>query len=101
MKKYKNICIAFALYVIAVLVFFSWTFFVPAASSPGIANSIGLGLGVILILSGIFFGLRSVVAKESTWAGYIVIIVGILTFVAPSILSSYTFWGFLYNLGIH
>jgi len=100
MKKYKNACTGFALYILAVLVFFSWTFFVPAAKSPGIANSIGVGLGIILILAGISFGLRSTIIKESSWAGYIVIMVGVLMFIAPSILSSYVFWGFLYNLGI-
>ncbi len=85
LKNYRNIFLSLVSYVIAVVVFFTWTLFVPSASSVGIANSIGVGLGLILILTGLFFGFKSIKSKESSWAGHLMVIIGGLILASPII----------------
>lgn len=84
MKKYKNIHISLSSYILAALVSLLWTYVVP--TSPESPNWTGLILFTLLILTGIFFGFRSNYEKESSWAGKIMILIGLLILVSPIIL---------------
>jgi hypothetical protein len=91
MKKYKNVWLSLGFYVLAFLL----TYVIQR-----LGNSTALVPFFVLIILGIFFALRSNASKESSWAGGVMIFIGVLILATPSILSSYSFWGFLYNLGI-
>lgn len=81
MKKYKNIIWAVALYIVGILLAY-----IPAGTSRNFYNSVGLAVVVVLILAGIFFGFRSIKAKESSWAGHLVIVIGGLILASPLIM---------------
>ena len=61
-------------------------------------NWIALILLAILIILGIFFSVRSIIVKESLWAGYLMAFIGVFILLLPWIWSSYVFQALLYNL---
>ncbi|MES2216723.1 MAG: hypothetical protein V4481_05535 [Patescibacteria group bacterium] len=80
--KNKNIYTSFALYVIALLI----ALLAPKSYSPNLFSQLGLGIVVILVLVGIFYGFKSIKAKESSWAGHLMIVIGGLILASPLIL---------------
>ena len=82
-KSRKNIFLSLVSYVVGVLTAYLWVYFVPAASYPGISNKVGVGLVVVLTLLGMLFGFKSNKAKESSWAGNVLILVGFLIILFP------------------
>ena len=77
-KSYKNVYLSLASYIIAYI----WAS-IPVANTPGISNKIGVSLLAMLILAGIFFAFKSNKAKESSWAGNVLMLVGILILLLP------------------
>jgi len=84
-------------YVLAALVYVISSF---AVTNPPSPNLTGFILLIILIIGGIFFGFRSIVKKESGWAGYLTAFLGIFILVAPFIINIYVLDAILYKLGI-
>lgn len=84
MKKYKNIKLSFGAYAIALLIMILWNYIVP--QSPKSVNWTGLILFTLFIITGIFFGFKSNHQKESTWLGYLMILIGFLVLLSPLII---------------
>jgi len=80
-KEHKNISLSIGAYILAALIFILWTYIVP--TSPDSPNWIGLGLFVILIITGIFFGFKSNKSRESSWAGNVLMLIGTLILLLP------------------
>ncbi len=74
-----------------------WSYSSP--TSQKVAN-LFIGLSFILIFIGIFFGIRSIIKKESRWVGYIMILLSFLILLLELSLEPYGFLGFLYNIGL-
>jgi Flp pilus assembly protein protease CpaA len=83
-------------YMLAVLVYLLFSYIV-IITPP---NWIALILLVIFMMLGIFFGVKSIMAKESRWAGYLMVFGGVFILFLPWIWSSYAFQALLYNLNI-
>lgn len=77
MKNHKNIILSLALYIVAFACYFYLLFI------PGISPKAVYSPTLILILVGLFFGFRSIKAKESKWAGHLMVIVGGVILISP------------------
>ncbi len=77
MKNHKNIFLSLAFYVVALACYF-YLVFIPNISS----NAVFIPT-LVLILVGLFFGFRSINAKESKWAGHLVVIIGGVILISP------------------
>jgi len=64
-------------YVIALALYFILLYI------PNISPSAVYIPTLIILLVGIFFGFRSVKAKESTWAGHLMVVLGGLIIISP------------------
>lgn len=73
MKKYKNISISVACYIVAVVWFLSTehSLFYNFPSAVVIPSA-------ILALGGIMFGLKSVTTRESVWIGRLSVLIGLI-----------------------
>ena len=89
MKKYKNISWALGSYIVGLIIYFT-LLYVPGSSPSAVYTP-----ALVLILIGVFFGFRSIKAKESTWAGHLLVIVGGLLLASPIILLVLGANGFL------
>ncbi len=87
MKTHKNISISLIFYILTVIFYF-------VLNSPATIPYFACAL------IGFFFAHMSNRKKESSWVGNLLLVIGILLFLFPFIISSYLFWGVLYNLGI-
>lgn len=79
-KNHKNIFISLAFYIITFVVYFCLLYI------PGISPTAVYTPALILVLIGIFFGFRSIKARESSWAGHLVIVIGGLILASPLII---------------
>jgi hypothetical protein len=92
MKKYKNIYWSLVFYaltivfvvIIPALLWFSSPEF---ASAPSFLGHSLLAIGILSIFIGIFFGFRSIKAKESSWTGHLMLLIGGLMLAYPIIVS--------------
>jgi uncharacterized membrane protein len=82
-KMHKNICLALGAYILVSLLLFTWAYIIPISTEPNLVKQITLGLLVILIIAGIYFGSKSTKSKESSWAGDLLMVIGILTLLFP------------------
>ena len=89
-RKYKNILISLGSYILAFLVTYILPLFIWSYDHPPASRNIGfwfVGLSLTLVAFGVFSGFRSIMAKESTWAGHLVAAIGVLSLTAPFILT--------------
>ncbi len=95
MKKYKNICLSIGSYLIAIL----WLAILVQIGSTlvathksftlgGTMNFIVLAVFFVFLLIGIFFGSKSNKAKESSWAGNLLMAIGIVLILGYLLLMS-------------
>ena len=75
MKKYKNFVWSTVLGVIALII--SYITLHTVVSDPWL-SVIGLIPSIILGFMGILFGFKSIRTKESTWAGYLGVLLGLV-----------------------
>src|SRR3989344_8698162 len=79
-KRHKNVYLSLGSYVIA----FSFTYFVPALIWPpfsSVSPTLGyffLGLSLIFVIIGIIFAYKSNKQQESSWAGNLLLLIGLL-----------------------
>ena len=91
-QRYKNIYISLLLYVVAILVVYviptliMWLCSPKFAYSPSYFGYSLLTLAAISVFVGIFFGFRSIHARESFWAGHLTVVIGGLVLASPFIL---------------
>ena len=76
MKKYKNSSLSLLSYIVAFLMVY-WLF--GSTSLPRSADFPMFWISLILVIIGIFLGYRSNKMKESKWAGYVLMGLGILS----------------------
>lgn len=81
MKTHKNISLAIGFYIIASVVSFTGIPFRGLIGTPGTYNLAVAILTGILLLIGVMFSLKSNKQKESSWAGNLLGIVGILSII--------------------
>ena len=94
MKKYKNIFLSFSAYVIAIFWYLLGIYLgeilslQPQSVTLGnILNGLVLYPSLILCFVGMFFGLRSNKSNESSWLGYLMIMIGFFVIISPLILT--------------
>ncbi len=80
-KKYKNIYFSVLAYILAALILFFWTNV--GLELPKTIAWIGLIIVGLLIILGIYFGFKSVKAKESLLIGNLLMLLGILALLFP------------------
>lgn len=69
--------------------FFSfWSYENPAPRSVGYLI---IGLSILFVITGIFFGFKSNHLKESPWIGYLFILIGFLIIFSPIIITFISF----------
>src|SRR3989338_11107971 len=76
-KSYKNVYLSLASYIIALSSYFYLLFI------PNISPAIVYSPTLVLILIGILFAHKSNKAKESSWAGNLLMAIGILILLFP------------------
>ena len=90
MQKYKNISWSLGSYAVSFVLFLLGLYAVkPQPSSITLINPWLSIVALIFVLYGIFCGFRSIKSKESTWAGYVITLIGfaMLIFSAPIIFN--------------
>lgn len=93
-KNHKNIFLSLASYILAVIWFTIWiqvgNAFATAHSSytGNSMNIFVLAVFFILLIVGIIFGIKSNKAKESSWAGNLLAVIGIVILIGYFVLMS-------------
>jgi hypothetical protein len=77
MKKHINTLLSLGSYVVALICYFCLLYI------PNISPSAVYVPTLILLVVGIFFGFRSIKAKESAWAGHLMVVIGGLIIISP------------------
>lgn len=76
-KTHKNITWSLVLYIIGIAAYFCLLYI------PGISPNVVYTPALIVLFVGIFFGFRSIKARESSWAGHMIVVIGGLIIIAP------------------
>jgi len=88
MKKYTNIWLSLISYVLAFIVAYPipLIFLPPGYIVSRPVSNLFIFVCTVFVGVGIFFGFRSIKAKESTWLGHFVILIGFICLLSPLVL---------------